>query len=87
MTTKERQLFEACGMHKYLDLVDKNFWPISILYSRAGEFAFLNNLQGKPAESLRRVISAWNNCKPYRGTKEHDDLIDLTDSAHIEHGL
>jgi hypothetical protein len=38
---------------------------------------FIDNSSGPAVESLRRCVRACQNCKPYRMTKEYDDLIQL----------
>lgn len=38
---------------------------------------FINNTTGPAVESLRRCVKACKNCKPYRMTKEYDELIQL----------
>lgn len=47
------------------------------LYRRMMEKAFLSNDQSDYAKSLRRCIEAFRKCKPYRLTKEWDEMIDI----------
>lgn len=55
---------------------DSSFVPPRILEIIAMD-CFINNTTGPAVESLRRCIKACKNCKPYRMTKEYDDLIQL----------
>ena len=77
LSAKERAMLMALGAHNLVDLVDREIWSVWEVYKTIGEFAFLNNAQGKPAESLRRCLNAWRKCDPYRMTPEFDALIEL----------
>lgn len=77
MSIKEKNLFRSVGMDYEVKLIEAGFIPISTLYEKSGEVAFLMDLKGKQADSLRRVLTAWKSCSPMRGTEQFDDLIDL----------
>lgn len=55
---------------------DSSIMPPQVLEILARE-CFIDNTTGPAVESLRRCVKACMNCKPYRMTKEYDDLIQL----------
>ena len=80
---KEIQLLTLLG-YQYLFSEDQaSVFPPTI-YRMATHDAFLSNLQGPLADSLRRCAKAIDNCDPYRMTPEFDALIDLAPDADKE---
>lgn len=58
---------------KYLDN-----HPIFVVYRMTAEYAFVNNLQGKAVDSLRRCLKEMYKVDAiYRNTPEWDNLIEL----------
>ena len=68
---KEKYLFKTLG---YEYLFDFPVEPYT-LYRIAAENAFINNHQGPIIDALRKGLRAFTESKPYRLTKEFDDLI------------
>jgi hypothetical protein len=69
---RERALFKALGFDHNLEM----FNPPS-LYKMIAVKCFADNSQGPEVDSLRRCVSAIENCSPYRMTFEFDSLINL----------
>lgn len=68
---KELNLFEALGFeYRMYDHVEP-----SVMYRMLVEHCFMKNIQGEPAESVRKCINAFWEGYPFRLTKEFDNLI------------
>lgn len=69
---KELKLFEALGLSYLTD----RLYAVE-LYKIAARNAFIENLSGPLAVSLRRCCAAIDKCSPYRRTPEFDALINV----------
>jgi hypothetical protein len=58
-----------------LQLLDQTE-PLTV-YRVAVDHAFMKNINGPAADSLRRTMLAFHQGKPCRNTREFDDLITL----------
>lgn len=76
---KETWMFNCLGVNQFtLDNVN----PVS-LYKLVCEQAFIKNMQGPAAYSLRRTAKAMEAGKPYRLTPEFDALISTEDKEEL----
>lgn len=73
---KEIQMIKELG---FLDLAIDTAGNLSELsmYRLMVQSVFIAGSAGPAVESLRRCMKAFVDCKPYRMTKEFDDLIQL----------
>ena len=71
---KEIDLFKYFG---YYDLIRDTNISAPVIYRMMIEKAFLEDMKGKPVESLRRCQKALNSCSVYRLTPEWDAMIEM----------
>ena len=72
-------MIEILSPH-WANLIEKNLegdiMPYVVLNILATE-CFIDNVQGKASDSLRRCVKACRDGTLYRNTKEYEDLIQL----------
>jgi hypothetical protein len=72
---KEIDLFKYFG---YDYFVSDGHISAPVIYRMMVEKAFLEDMKGKPVESLRRCQKALNSCSVYRLTPEWDAMIEMS---------
>lgn len=72
----ERKLIGKISPH-WLDVIDKTCIYPSSLYKELLTIVFVENQNGPHVEALRRVMTAFEECKIDRMTPEFDKLCDF----------
>lgn len=72
----EKRLIAACSSH-WRRIIDRTEINPPNLYDRLALEAFINKEKGPHIEALRRACKALSVCKPYRMTKEFDELCNF----------
>lgn len=80
---KELRLIEFFG---YGDIAGSGSCAGPVMYRMMAEKAFLDYMEGKEVESLRRCCRAMNDMSVYRLTKEWDDMIEFSDEKSASVG-
>ena len=73
---KELLMIKVLSPHWHKMVTEVDFNEPTVL-DILGKECFLEERKGPAVDSLRRCLKAISECKPYRKTKEYDDLIQL----------
>ncbi len=73
---KELEMIKLISPH-WFKLIGEMYFNEPTVLEILGKACFIENVTGPAVDSLRRCLKALSVSKPYRLTKEYDDLIQL----------